>query len=218
MTGPILPFYLLIDQSGSMQGWPIEAVNASLATFLDTARSHPEIADYIRFEIIGFSSDASVVLPLSDLSTVSRIPPLQASGATSYGAAFQLLRQEIELAVRTLRRQAITVFRPTVFFMTDGSPTDHWEPAYSELIQSRQRPNIIAFGIGEANSQILSIIATHGAFKVSSLTRVDVAIDEFVRTMGESITRSSASVSTGPVAVTPRSVPGFQRVQPTANA
>jgi uncharacterized protein YegL len=210
----ILPFYLVVDQSESMRGRLVEALNSSLDALLHMIQSDPIATDHTRLEIIAFSDSATVVLPLSDLSDVSQIPPVRAGGATSYGAAFRLLRQEIAAAVRDLRSQAFQVFRPTVFFVSDGEPTDDWTQSYAELIGSRQRPNIVAFGIGGAEPGILSYIATHGAFLADWRTGSDAAIEELLRALGESIVGTGSSVSGGPTALTLRSVPGFRLVSP----
>lgn len=80
----VLPFYLVCDESGSMLGAPVKAINDSLPNLHAEIGSNPVVADKTRFCLIGFGSDAQVLLPLSDLSAVTSIPALHATGGTNY--------------------------------------------------------------------------------------------------------------------------------------
>lgn len=94
----VLPFYLVCDESGSMKGGSLLAINASLPEIHSEVASNPVVADKTRFCIIGFSGSARMVLPLSDLSTVTDIPMLgYSTGGTHYSA---LLRRRLAGACR----------------------------------------------------------------------------------------------------------------------
>lgn len=101
-----------------------------------------------------------MLLGLSDLRDVTHIPQLAERGATSYAAAFRLLRQEIDRDIRQLKADRMRVYRPAVFFITDGVPTDETaalQAAFAELTDPsfRSRPNIIPFGVGDATKDTL---------------------------------------------------------------
>jgi uncharacterized protein YegL len=156
----LLPFYLVIDVSYSMQGEKLEAANNVMPTLIDALAQNPILGDKVRFGLIDFSDDAQVLLPLCDLLDDDlRLPSLSVRGATSYATAFHALRQQIEKDVNQLKGDGYSVHRPAVFFISDGSPTDDtavWQAAFRDLTDyDRQSgsgfsmyPNMIPCGVG----------------------------------------------------------------------
>ncbi len=74
MSEQVLPFYLVCDESYSMQGPPLDAINQELPLIYQEIASNPVVADRARLGIIGFSTTAEVLLPLADLNDVLSIP------------------------------------------------------------------------------------------------------------------------------------------------
>ncbi|GAA2682988.1 vWA domain-containing protein [Actinoplanes palleronii] len=147
-----LAFYLLVDVSYSMDGAPLDAVNRILPEVIDTIEESPTLGDVVRFGALDFADDARTVLPLGDLRDVRAIPQFTARGGTSYAAAFRRLRHDIGHDLARLRGEGFQVYRPAVFFVTDGAPTDavpEVRAAFAELTDPgfRGRPNIIPFGV-----------------------------------------------------------------------
>lgn len=134
---PVLPVYLLLDCSGSMLGEPISAVQQALADFINVLAGNPETASRVRLSVISFASDARV---LSELAPIKSLKPisLQAGGATALGQAIDLLNSRLEQESTRLSLARIRFFKPLGFLLTDGSPTDNWEKAASQLNQKRQ--------------------------------------------------------------------------------
>ncbi|QIJ63094.1 VWA domain-containing protein [Streptomyces sp. JB150] len=214
----ILPFYLLCDESGSMIGEPIDAINGALPDLHHEISTNPSVADKTRFCLIGFSDTATVLQPLVDLSDIEEVPALAAGGLTSYGEAFRTLKQCIESDVAALKAQGHEVYRPVAFFLSDGIPTDDgWEQAYKELTQSRFCPKIIAFGIGEAEEATIGQVANFRAFmQQDSSVSPAQALREFASSLTRSIVRSAASISadggSGFTLAVDDTVPGFSTV------
>ncbi|GGL56783.1 vWA domain-containing protein [Planomonospora parontospora] len=200
MSEQVLPFYLVCDESYSMQGAPLDAINQELPRVHHQIASNPVVADKARFSIIGFSSTAEVLLPLSDLGDVTELPTLEARGATDYGAAFSLLRSTIEADIRTLKQAGHTPFRPTVFFLTDGQPTDSWHAEYQRLVDPgfSARPHILAFGFGEVDPATLQQIATFRAFVAQNGISPAQALGEFAKQLLQSIVRSATLSASNP--------------------
>jgi uncharacterized protein YegL len=214
----ILPFYLLCDESGSMTGDPIDAINRALPDLHHEISTNPTVADKTRFCLIGFSDDASVLQPLVDLSDIDEVPALSAGGLTDYGTAFRTLLRSVEKDVAELKAQGHEVYRPVAFFLSDGIPTDEdWPTAHRELLNSRYAPKIIAFGIGDAEAQIIGQVANFRAFiqKDNSVSPAQ-ALREFASSLTRSIVRSASSISSDgssdfTLAVEEK-VPGFETV------
>lgn len=197
--GTLLPFYTLCDVSASMrEGQRIEALNGAIGATCDAAAMHPVVADRIRLGIISFATRADVVLPLSDLGLLDSLPLLQARDLTSYAAAFRLLRRTIEDDTAQLVADGFRVFRPAVFFLTDGHPTDapaEWRDALASVLDDAfpHRPNVIAFGFGDANDRILAEVATVAAYRASDAISACDAIASFGTLLVESVVGSGAA-------------------------
>ncbi|MFI0487227.1 VWA domain-containing protein [Actinomadura sp. 9N215] len=218
MSEQVLPFYLVCDESWSMSGEPIKAINDSLPRLHEEIGSNPVVADKTRFCLISFSQEAQVLLELSDLSEVTQIPQLTADGGTSYSSAFDLLRSTIEADIDRLKAGGHQVLRPAVFFLTDGQPNDSadWDMAYRRVIDPAwgPRPNILAFGFGDVNSETLKQIATVRAFISDETLTPDQALKEFAQSLIRSIVRSGTSGGSdgGMSLAMPDEVPGFTTI------
>lgn len=220
MSEQVLPFYLVCDESYSMQGPPLDAINQELPLIYQEIASNPVVADRARLGIIGFSSTAEVLLPLADLNDVHSIPQLSPRGATSYGAAFSLLKQTIEQDIAALKQSGHAPYRPTVFFLTDGLPTDQWQAEYKSLVSSdfKAHPTILAFGFGEADATTLQQVATFRAFIADGDMAPTQALREFARQLLNSVVQSAVASSANPSGaaqlVVPDQVPGYTVLAP----
>ena len=92
----VLPFTLVVDTSGSMQGQPIAAINDELPRIHTAVASEPMLADVAHISVVSFNTSAQTVLPLSDLSEIARMPVLHADGATDYNVIFTYLKSKLQ--------------------------------------------------------------------------------------------------------------------------
>ena len=193
MPEQILPFYVVCDQSYSMADH-LDALNDGLAQLHAAVGTDPVVADKTRFCLIGFSGEAEVLQPLCRASDVVGLTDLTTQAATSFGEAFTLLRDTIENDVDELKSRGDQVYRPAVFFLSDGHPTDHqtWPAAYERLIDPDwpARPNIISFGIGDADAGTIGRIGTFQAFMSQGGTTPAAALHNFARALTTSVVRS----------------------------
>ncbi|CAL9318756.1 vWA domain-containing protein [Streptomyces labedae] len=193
----LLPFYMVCDESGSMAGGGVDAINAALPDLHQEISTNPSVADKTRFALIGFSTQASVLQPLADLSELTQLPSLSAGGVTSFGAAFRLLKDTIEKDVAVLKGEGHDVYRPVVFFLSDGIPTDEgWRTALNELNAFRYAPKIIAFGISDADAATITEVANFKAFiQQNDSISPAVALREFASSLTRSIVSSATSMA-----------------------
>jgi uncharacterized protein YegL len=193
MPEQILPLYVVCDQSYSMADH-LDALNDGLAQLHAAVGSDPVVAEKTRFCLIGFSGRAEVLQPLCRPSDVVGLIDLTTHAATSFGEAFTLLRKTIEEDVEALKAQSNQVYRPAVFFLSDGHPTDPttWPAAYERLVDPNwpARPNIIAFGIGDADAATIGRIGTFQAFMSQGGTTPAAALHGFARALTTSVVRS----------------------------
>ncbi|WPL19680.1 putative protein encoded in toxicity protection [Thiorhodovibrio winogradskyi] len=153
-----LPVYILLDTSGSMRGEPIHSVNVGLQAMLAALRQDPYALETVHLSIITFDIEAREYLPLTPLDEV-RLGEIQTpqSGATFLGAALELLVKLVDRDLRKSTDEAKGDWRPLLFVMTDGSPSDLL--AYREAIAKvKRRPfgSIVACAAGpKAKTELL---------------------------------------------------------------
>lgn len=150
MSDRRLPVYLLIDTSGSMRGEPIQSVNVGLKSMVNALRQDPYALESVSLGLITFDIQAKEIFPLTTLDQV-QIPEIVVpdSGPTFLGAALELLIQRSDLEVIKNTPNKKGDWRPLLFIMTDGSPTDL--QTYRNMIpeiKKRNFGNIIACAAG----------------------------------------------------------------------
>jgi len=144
-----LPVYLLLDCSESMGGPAIEAVARGVDSLVGTLRGNPQALETAYLSVITFAREARQVVPLTELLRF-QAPRLTVRTGTALGAALRLLpeclRREVVKSTPTTKGD----YKPLVFLLTDGQPTDDWEPAAAALraANSPRIANIYAIGCG----------------------------------------------------------------------
>lgn len=181
-----LPVYLLLDTSGSMYGEPVEAVKNGVQVLVSTLRQDPYALETAFLSIITFDSSAQQITPLTELSSFQE-PAISASGCTALGEALSLLAQKADQEVTKTTPEKKGDWKPLVFIMTDGEPTDDITRGLEEF-KKRKWGIVVACAAGTgANTDILKKITEC----VVSLDTADSAtIKAFFKWV-------SASVSTG---------------------
>jgi uncharacterized protein YegL len=198
--GTVLPVYFVADESGSMEPH-IHELNDGLVSLLDALQVESFAAAKIRFCVIGFADDARTYLELADLRALPSMPTFQARGLTSYQSAFDQLGYRISVDVPGLKGQGYMVNRPVAFFLTDGAPnpSEDWRGACNYLLSQSFRPNILAFGIGDADAATIVEVATSDQFAFVAARGFDTgtAISEFVKSLTQSVISSGQALASG---------------------
>lgn len=185
-----LPVYLLLDTSGSMFGEPIEAVKNGVQTLLSTLRGDPYALETAYLSIITFNTKAEQIVPLTELSAFQQ-PNINASGCTALGEALSLLSQKVDIEVTKTTAEVKGDWRPLVFIMTDGQPTDNLERGLDDF-RKRKFGMVVACAAGQgADVSTLQKITEN----VVQLDTADSAtIKAFFKWVSASISTSSKSV------------------------
>jgi uncharacterized protein YegL len=189
-----LPVYLLLDTSGSMYGEPIEAVKNGVQTLISTLRNDPYALETAYISVITFDSSAQQVTPLTELAAFQQ-PSITASGCTAMGGALELLSQKSDSEVTKTTKETKGDWRPLVFILTDGEPTDDLNKGLAEF-KKRKFGMVVACAAGMgANTDTLKQITEN----VVQLDTADSeSIKQYFKWVSASISTTSKSVeSTG---------------------
>lgn len=143
---PRCPCILLLDVSGSMNGRPINELNAGLVTFRDELLADPLALKRVELGIVTFGP-VHVEQPFT--SAANFFPPiLPAQGDTPMGAAITKALDMVEERKREYRANGISYYRPWIFLITDGAPTDEWQAAANKVFRGEEDKRFAFFSIG----------------------------------------------------------------------
>lgn len=113
---------LLIDTSASMAGEKICAVEHAINGFIDELEGSYEV-ECTDIYIVSFSDETKIVQPFTCASNLAEIA-LEASGLTSLWEALSISIDLLNNQRQLYKELAITYYKPRIFLITDGTPTD----------------------------------------------------------------------------------------------
>ncbi|WP_189595113.1 tetratricopeptide repeat protein [Nocardia cerradoensis] len=144
-----------------------DELQGGLASLIDTLRTATTAGANLRLAVLGFSDDVQSRLDLSDVREASSAPLMQVRGVANYRAVFEYLLRRIPADSERLRNEGHLVYRPVVYFVSKGQPTDasdeSWHRQHAALVdrsRTRDAPNIVAFGIGAELTETMFEVAT----------------------------------------------------------
>jgi uncharacterized protein YegL len=132
-----------------MAGEPLEAVEIGVHSMLSALRRNPYAMETVYMSIITFDAKARVAVPLTDIASIEP-PILSFKPGTRLGAAIDILYDSIQSDVIKTTREQKGDYRPLVFILTDGQPTDDWQGPLKKLRDARPHlARIYAIGCGD---------------------------------------------------------------------
>lgn len=166
---PRCPCLLLLDVSGSMAGEPITELNAGLKAFHDEL-----VADELaskRVEVACITFGPVNVATEFETAGVFQPPWVRALGDTPMGAAISTGIELVRLRKEAYRKNGIAFYRPWIFLITDGAPTDEWTAAAKKVKEGEAAKAFAFFAVGiqGANLDILGKIAVREPLKLKGL-------------------------------------------------
>ena len=190
---PRCPCVLLLDTSGSMNDAkkisqslspiqkmlneslasrtvrPIDELNAGLLDFRGELMADELAVKRVEISLVTFGP----VRRLTDFQTpdLFRAPKLAAEGDTPMGQAIEKAVEIIRDRKAAYRQNGISYYRPWIFMISDGEPTDDWRRS-AELVHAGEQTKAFAFfavGVEGANFDILNRIAVRQPLRLSGL-------------------------------------------------
>ena len=165
---PRCPCILLLDVSGSMNGRPINELNAGLVTFRDELLADSLALKRVELGIVTFGP-VHVEQPFT--SAANFFPPiLFAQGDTPMGSAITKALDMVEERKREYRANGISYYRPWIFLITDGAPTDEWQAAANKVFQGEDKKfAFFTIGVQGADMKTLAQISVRQPLPLQGL-------------------------------------------------
>ncbi|MGB6297716.1 MAG: VWA domain-containing protein [Rivularia sp. (in: cyanobacteria)] len=154
------PVVLLLDTSASMSNEPIQELNKGIQRFQASVVEDDLAALRVEVAVIKFGGEVSVV---QEFVTVDNFnpPELTATGRTPMGSAIQKALDMLEERKAVYKSNGVGYYRPWLFLITDGAPTDDWEQAAQRVHAAEEQSKLLFFAVGveKADMKILKQIA-----------------------------------------------------------
>jgi uncharacterized protein YegL len=153
-----------------MSGRRIAELNAGLKAFEDELRSDSMAAKRVEIAIISFGP----VRTVQDFVTADSFlaPQLVASGNTPMGEAIMTATQLVAERKRVYKANGIGYYRPWIFLITDGAPTDSVTAATAAVKEGEQSKAFMLYAVGveEADMGRLAEISARQPLKLKGLS------------------------------------------------
>ncbi|RUR71070.1 VWA domain-containing protein [Variovorax guangxiensis] len=166
---PRCPCVLLLDVSGSMSGAPIQHLNDGLVTLKDELAADALAMKRVEIAIVTFGP-TQIHTPFTGAESFYP-PTLSPQGATPMGEAIRQGLQLVRERKEEYRANGIPYYRPWVFLITDGGPTDEWQSAAAAVKEGEASKAFAFFAIGVkgANLEVLSQISVRSPLTLDGL-------------------------------------------------
>ena len=137
----------LLDTSGSMGGEPIQHLNDGLNGLVRSLQSDDN-ADIIDIAVITFGGSVNVTMPHTPISRIEADFNLSASGLTPMGEGLLKAAEITNERRRLYNANGVMTFKPWIFMITDGEPTDSIESAKQELMKLQDNDKLKLWILG----------------------------------------------------------------------
>ena len=187
-----LPVYFVLDVSESMVGLPLRQLEGGMEQIVRSLRTDPHALETVHLSVIAFAGKADVIAPLIDVVSFYA-PRLPIGSGTALGDALTCLMNSIERDVVKTTTERRGDWKPVVFLMTDGRPTDNTDEVITRWkTQFSHRAQLVAITLGnQADTTALSRL-TNDVLRLEGSD--EKTFKQFIDWISASVTATSHAV------------------------
>lgn len=160
---------VVLDNSGSMDGARIDELNRGFRALQRDISADAVASKRVEIAVITFGP-VRVAQPFTTVDRLS-MPDIVAENDTPMGGAVTAALKLIEDRKRDYRTAGVPYFRPWMFLVTDGLPTDDITAAARAVRQAEASKSLTFFGVGveQADMAELGKFSTRPPLKLQGL-------------------------------------------------
>lgn len=205
------PCLHIVDTSGSMVGDAMAELNAGLDLYQRLLAEDPLAAKLAETALMTFGERPVLVQDFATLENL-RIPQLIADGSTPMSQAILRGLELLAERKRVYKANRISYYRPWIFLLTDGAPTDPklWPSAVEQVRRGEANKEFVFFPIGVGEHADMKKLAELSVRPPARLRGNN--FQEFFRWLALSLRQVSASMPGQVVAMPPMTTWGSVEV------
>lgn len=154
-----------------MEGSPISLLNEGLRAFSEDLRTDELARRRVEVAVVTFGGQVKV---RQEFVTADEFnpPTLSAEGSTPMGAAIESAVSLVRDRKTVYRENGVAYYRPWVFMVTDGAPTDDYQRAKALIHEEEQKGGLAFFSVGVegASMETLTEIAVRKPVRLKGLS------------------------------------------------
>jgi uncharacterized protein YegL len=149
------PVILLLDTSGSMIGEAMNALNQGVNLFKENIQADTKASLSVEVALITFGP----VKLVQDFVTIDQFTPptLVADGVTPMGEAIEYALDLLTTRKAVYQENGIQYYRPWIFMITDGAPTDPWQDAAARIHQGEADRKFCFFSVAVEGADLKTL-------------------------------------------------------------
>jgi uncharacterized protein YegL len=157
-------------------------------------RQNPTALETVHLSVITFDDEAKQIVPLTELIQF-RYPTLTVeTSLTSLGRGLTLLAERIDQEVTKTTLNTKGDWKPLVFIMTDGEPTDDWQAGIEKFKQVKTGTVVACAASQDCDTYILKKITDN----VIETDRIDRStLENFFKWVSSSVAMASQKIELG---------------------
>jgi uncharacterized protein YegL len=143
---------LVLDTSGSMRGTPIAQLNQGMVAFSQDLKRNKLARVRVEIAVVTFGP----VRLAQDFVSASHFEPEQyvTTGETPMAGALHFSLDMITMRRMLYRDNGLPYYRPWIFLVTDGAPTDEWQSVAIRIKDAEAHKELSFFSVGVDNADM----------------------------------------------------------------
>jgi uncharacterized protein YegL len=149
------PVVLLLDTSSSMSGQPIQELCRGVGVFKEDVLRDTKASLSVEVAIVSFGP----IELIQDFVTVDQLTPpkLEADGYTPMGEAVEYAIDLLDGRKEVYKTNGIQYYRPWIFLITDGAPTDVWQNAAQRIREGESDGKFSFFAVAVEGADLATL-------------------------------------------------------------